>query len=287
MAHKTFLQLGFFLLHLTHLASGFRNAKRRGTELTYPRAEHWDIVKSGQYLIVGCGRGNASTITHLLDALYSALQPAIQDATSSYFHPSAAFKSFFHSPLSAADQVAALLTNITTGASIYPPTINYGLGENSDALAPGSPTFVCVTTPGTLVNDPGVGDYYDFCRENPGVVMDYPGGNQYIAVCPSFFTIGLPPLPPPNNCLTVNSITNRFRGNGAKLSHFQLWVLLEEIAHYYIKAGKGQTTDVSDVNRCAHLGIKKSLGNASNYLYYVASEFPLFVIISGGLGGVS
>lgn len=64
-------------------------------------------------------------------------------------------------------------------------------------------------------------------------------------------------------------------------------MLLEEIAHYYIKAGKGQTTDVSDVNRCAHLGIKKSLGNASNYLYYVASEFPLFVIISGGLGGVS
>ena len=102
--------------------------------------------------------------------------------------------------------------------------------------------------------------------------MDYPGGSPMIVVCPSFFTIGLPALPPSNNCLKVNPLTNRFRGKGAQVSHFQMWLLLEEIAHYYIKAGRGLTTDVSDVNECARLGVKKALANASNYLYYVASE---------------
>ena len=95
----------------------------------------------------------------------------------------------------------------------------------------------------------------------------------WVVVCPSFFTIGLQAVPPPRNCLTISTYINRFQSNGASLTQFQLWVLLEEIVHIYIYATTGAVTDVADVNKCVRLSAQASSENARNYLFYVASKF--------------
>lgn len=94
-------------------------------------------------------------------------------------------------------------------------------------------------------------------------------------VCPQFFTIGLRPMPPRSNCLGKNPITGGFRGTGARLSHFQIWVVLDQIVHYYINAGRHETRDVSDVNECVGLTTRKAMENSMSYVYYVASESTL------------
>ena len=272
MRFKTFLNLGFLcLLYEIH---AIHNNKRQGTSLVWPLPAPdvpptWNIVRSGRYSIINCGRQESDTVTTLLNSLHRALQFAIHDAIKSQHTPSAAFKTFFIYA-STATYVTSLLTNISTGTSLYEPDAS-GLGVNQPSS--GSPIFFCITGPGQgISSDPAIGDYDNFCASNPGVVMDYPGGSPYIVICPSFYTIGLPALPPLSNCIIVDHRINRFLGNGAKISHFQIWVLLEEIAHYYINAGKGNTVDVYDINKCARLSARASISNANNYLYYVASK---------------
>lgn len=272
MKAKTFKHFGF--LSLLYQIHAVPNSKRQGTSLVWPlpapeEPSSWSVVRSGRYSIVNCGKQESETITRLLNVLYSALKPAIQDAIVSQHTPSATFKTFF-TYASTATYVTRLLTNISIGSSIYEPDASgLGIGQPSS----GSPIFFCATGPGQAINsDHTIDDYDNVCADNPGIVMDYPGGSPYIVVCPSFFTIRLPALPPPNNCIAVNHSVNRFLGSGAKMSHFQIWVLLEEIAHYYINAGKGKTVDVDDINKCARLSARASLSNANNYLYYVASK---------------
>ena len=97
-------------------------------------------------------------------------------------------------------------------------------------------------------------------------------GDQ-IVICPIFFTVGLPALRPSINCMPVNIFINRFLGNGAKISYFQFWILLE-VAHHYTNAGKGNAVDVDvdDINKCAGLSAQASMSNANTYLFHVASK---------------
>ncbi|KAL8912497.1 MAG: hypothetical protein Q9171_002510 [Xanthocarpia ochracea] len=280
------LHLYIFFLYLIALATAVSPHKPAAPRSS-PGPQSWKVVKSGRYNIVGCSRTDSSTLKYLLDSLYAALQPAIRDADQALFGPSPPFSTFFHSPLLAATQVSKLLTDVSFGRSAYPPSAAYIRGDEEDGhginpLKSGTPTFICLSEPGWSFggSNPGL-DGYKLCKENPALVMDHFSSTQYINVCPQFFTVGLPALPPKRHCLGVNRIMNRFTGSGAVLSHFQVWVLLEEIAGYYLGKGEGVSDSgyypgrgqgVSNVNKCVALGARKAVKNSMNYVYYVASK---------------
>ncbi|CAL8577114.1 hypothetical protein XPA_002960 [Xanthoria parietina] len=290
MTPKLSLQLYLFVLHLTALATALSPREPAATPQTSPIPQSWRVVRNGRYNIVGCSDRDSYTLKYLLSSLRTFLQPAIEDADRAIINPSPAFTTFFHSPLVAANQVSKLLTDITTGRTAYPPSSAYMGGEVEDGngihpLRSGNPTFVCITEPGlelgTGGDDPDL-DGYALCKDNPALVMDHFRGTQYINVCPQFFTIGLPALPPDGRCLGVSRILNRFRGSGALLSHVQVWVLLEEVVGYYMGGTKGKGTEdvgyhqgkgegVTDVNECVRLGATKALRNEMSFVYYVAS----------------
>ncbi|KAL8856874.1 MAG: hypothetical protein Q9178_006591 [Gyalolechia marmorata] len=287
MTSMSSLHLYIFFLYLIALATVVSPQKPSAPQSS-PAPQSWKVVRSGRYNIVGCSRTDTSTLKYLLDRLYAALQPAIRDADQAFFSPSPPFSIFFHSPLLAATQVSKLLTDVSFGRSAYPPSPAYMRGEEEDGhginpLKSGTPTFICLSEPGWSFggSNPGL-DGYKLCKENPALVMDHFSGTQYINVCPQFFTVGLPALPPKKHCLGVNRIMNRFKGSGAVLSHFQVWVLLEEIVGYYLGKGEGVSDSgyypgrgegVSDVNKCVALGAKKAVKNSMNYVYYVASVY--------------
>ena len=85
-------------------------------------------------------------------------------------------------------------------------------------------------------------------------------------------------VPPPNTCLTVDQSTNRFNGNGQSVWLFKMWILLENIVHYYLFTTKGTQAltlaDRNDPNKCFRIGAKASSLNAFNYVYYAASKSP-------------
>ncbi|KAL8848466.1 MAG: hypothetical protein Q9221_006517 [Calogaya cf. arnoldii] len=295
MRPNRFLQLYASLLYLTALATALSPREPAAPPQTSPNPQSWGVVKVGRYNILGCSPEDTHTLQPLLSALRISIQPAIQDADRAIINPSPAFTTFFRSPLHAATQVSKTLTDISTGRSAYPPSGAYMRGEEEDGkgwnpLRSGNPTLVCITEPGWKFGRDGETpdlDGYHLCKDNPAIVMDHFRGTQYINVCPQFFTIGLPPLPPEGHCLGVNRILNRFRGSGAQLSHFQVWVLLEELAGYYMGGRKGEGIKdfgyyegrgegVSHVNDCVKLGPMKAVRNEMSFVYYVASEcFPL------------
>lgn len=227
---------------------------------------NFDIVMSGQYNIVNCG-GNASVVIYLLDKLYSVLLPVIQDAEST--NPSPAYKAFFKDS-SYAPFISALFKNITTGVPLTTP---------APYSSNGAATLLCVTAPEQFTyNYDGPVDAYTSCLANPTTTSSYPGFDppkQYIVLCPSFFTSNIVTVPPPNNCLTVNTYINRFRGNGQSFWLYKIWILLEMITHYYLYASTALVgiTNTNDANKCFRLPAEQSSLNANNYVYYVASIY--------------
>ena len=245
------------------------------------RAEPFDVSKSGEYAVVGCGSANAANVVDLLETLWSALLPAIQDAESAT--PSRAYQTFFKN-VEYASYVSNVLANVSTGASLYPPT----------KFTNGAPVLTCVTAAGQfkykITTTGQEEDAYTECLRKPTEVAKSMSGTSFIILCPNFFTSpSMPAKPPPNNCLTVNTYINRFQGfqkdrTGAEMVQYQLWVLLEEILHYYIFRTSSQwetltIADIYDANQCLRLSAKDSTENPHNYLYYVASEFCLSVSI--------
>ncbi|MCJ1450198.1 hypothetical protein MMC28_000527 [Mycoblastus sanguinarius] len=234
--------------------------------------EPFDVSKSGEYAVVGCGSANAANVVDLLETLWSALLPAIQDAESAT--PSRAYQTFFKN-VEYASYVSNVLANVSTGASLYPPT----------KFTNGAPVLTCVTAAGQfkykITTTGQEEDAYTECLRKPTEVAKSMSGTSFIILCPNFFTSpSMPAKPPPNNCLTVNTYINRFQGfqkdrTGAEMVQYQLWVLLEEILHYYIFRTSSQwetltIADIYDANQCLRLSAKDSTENPHNYLYYVA-----------------
>lgn len=158
-----------------------------------------------------------------------------------------------------------LLTNVTTGVSLYPPEQPFH--------QTGSPLFICATGVGQIVGKRGGIDYYYQCLLDPYNNFIAIGGTPYIVVCPYLFSSGVPDSPPADTCLTVNTSINRFRGMGLDLAKFKVWALLEGILKYYIYATTGSSgIFATDVNKCVRLGSRQMVENPSNYVYYTASK---------------
>lgn len=224
------------------------------------------MAMAGQYNIANCG-GNITLVVNLLNKLYASLLPVIEDAKST--NPSPAYQAFFKDP-SYANLVSTLFTNVTTGVPMTPPA-PYSFN--------GAAVLLCVTTPEqfTYTINGRPTDAYTDCLANPTTTSSYIGfvpPKQFIILCPSFFTSDIVSIPPPNNCLTVNTSINRFRGNGLKTWDFKMWILLGMIIHYYLYTSTGSiaVTNTNDANKCFRLAPGQSVLNANNYIYYAASK---------------
>ena len=203
-------------------------------------AGSYDITRSGRYTIVNCGKRDRAHLVNLLDDLWAVLQPSIGDA--SLMSPSPAFRTFFNSAYNA-PYVKQLLTNVTTGVSLYPPEQPF--------QQTGSPLFICATAGGQVVGKRGGIDYYLQCLLDAYDSLMAISGTPYIVVCPYLFASGAPDLPPADKCLSVNTSINRFRVSGMDFTKFKVWILLEAILKYYIYATTGSSGDIAtDVNRC-------------------------------------
>lgn len=234
---------------------------------------------------------SATLIHNLLTALGQALVAVNHDLAKTSTdgqrtpNPSAAFLAFFNDATSV-PYVASVFNNVTTGVSLLDPT---------QFSATGAPTFFSITARGQIsanVNNKMV-DAWDHCNSNPlitAIYLDVPAYPvPYILLCPVFFTAQPPVIfgdtprasvsgQPASNCLTINTSINRFRyrayANMKPLTQYRMWILLEELVHYYTSITLGVATDVADPNKAFRLSTAASLPNAPSYLYYAASGYP-------------
>lgn len=222
----------------------------------------YDITRSGRYTIVNCGNNDAAILVSLLHDLWTALKPSIIDASLTV--PSPAFRTFFHAADNAA-YVEQLLRNVTTGVSLYSPTLVFH--------QTGSPLLICATSKGQVVGQRDGIDYYYQCLLDPFNSFIAIRGTPYIVVCPYFFSSPVADLPPARTCLPVDTSRNRFLERGQNLANFKVWKLLEGILRYYLYATMGSSVDLAtEVNRCVTLRTGQTVRNPSNYVYYAASK---------------
>ncbi len=161
----------------------------------------------------------------------------------------------------------------------------------------GSPTLVYVdenTPPVTFEfpNAPTI-EAYATCkaRESDEAAAFIAEGLPVIIICPDFFD-SRPALSLRNSCPHVTRAGTAFQRNrrlephyaGQRLMESQVWILLEEIVHYYLDSQQppvqGPKPEVRDVNEAWELNAALSLGNAQSYAYYAASKSSLSVDIS-------
>ena len=227
----------------------------------------------GPYNIYNCGRERASELANLLDELQIALRPAIHDSMRP--RSSSAFKPFFKQ-ISQAPFVATLLTNVLNGTAKTEPFIP----ESPN----GSPVLYCLNATDLLVStapDPATGGTKDtdwFSKCNADEIAFYPGfvpPRQFIVICEAFWMNHIPDVPTRRTCASINRSTNLYRGSGQNLKGFRMWIILEELAHYYIYTTTLRTDapDVYDINECVGLSPEMASLNAPSYVYYVASEY--------------
>ncbi len=229
-----------------------------------------DRTSNGLYQIINCGT-NAPRMIDAFNSLHGTLQLAVQDAMLSSMRSSTspAYTAFFKDG-SRAPYVRSIISNALTGVAV-PPGV-----PGKPAM---SPKAVCVSSPDQLQISQG-GELFDMhveCLKTPSVRTYIITGSSLIVICPSFFEVPMTPTPGQSNCVAVSGFLNRFIGAGTQLIDYQIYVLLHEIARYYIYAANQDKVDHYDINTCFKLGPLESSQNAQNYAYYVASKSsPVF-----------
>ena len=235
-------------------------------------------ARTGPYLTYNCGT-RTPAISVLVDTLIATLQQVLHDVSLPSSSP--AYTTFFKS-IAFAEDVYAILSNITTGSPIapgphaikFPPPGAFGL--------PSTPQFVCVTDYNQLewsLEPGGRGgrqfDAYTACEESPVHAFGIFGIKYLrnsIVLCPAFWNYAAIPSSSRSTCLSVDPHFNRFRADGRRLINYQLWVIMHELAHAYIYARTGSLSDISYANDCIALTGSSAVNNAQNFVYYAASE---------------
>ncbi|KAL8668735.1 MAG: hypothetical protein Q9168_006647 [Polycauliona sp. 1 TL-2023] len=217
----------------------------------------------------------------LLENLFDHLEPAKQDISKS--RPSKAYTTWFGdtSPQTKSF-VRDILTNITEGPSRLPEGPDYSQG--------GSPVFWALTEVGEFAST-GHGDFYqNICLgANKTATAKLLVDSPYILICPFFWDArapqmygNLPPAPfgskAARNCLKVNKATNQFilddaQHYGGGLIQYRMWVMMEELLHYYINLSRGDSNDIQNANLLRRWPLKIRLETTQSYMYYAASLF--------------
>lgn len=218
-----------------------------------------DIVRSNGYIIQQCSLF-APHVQEALENLYDVLPLSIWD--THYGTASAPYQAFFKS-----SYYETLVDHILSSISIGAPL---RLDPDNEIL---EPSLVCALKPDTvIVHEAGQSfDIYDVCRREPTWVVLYYPGTSTIFICTAFFL--MPAVPAVGNCPTVNDATKQFEGNLGAFLQSQMYMLLHEIAHFYI----GATVEMSgnetmDWNYALSLSPTDATHNALNYVLYVASK---------------
>lgn len=223
-----------------------------------------DITKSNGYTIQHCSLLTAQ-VQNTLENLYDVLPPAIWQthygvASAPY---QALFKDSYYETV-----VDDVLSKILIGEPIH---------WGAEILVP---SLVCALKAETvIVHRAGQDiDIYDICMQNPSwAVLYYPEPSD-IFICPIFFL--LPTLPSAGNCPTVNEATDKFEGNITAFLQSQVYVLLHEIAHFYIGVTVEDSVDeVVDWNYAFSLSPRNATCNALNYVLFVASELTFVTMV--------
>jgi len=221
-----------------------------------------DIVKSGKYTIQLCG-SQAPQVQAAMRTLQKALRPAIQDT---YISPtSAPFTAFFKNSQYRLF-VTRVLSDIANGTA---------LASKADST-PTTPQLVCVTGPNIVkfqVKN-SFHDVYDDCQQNPLWASIYHSGLNYVFICPLFFASAIPSRPV-SRCPTIDSATNEFVGDLNSLIQYKPYVLLHELAHFYVvpPSTENMQFEVYDWNAAFALKAKRAVLNAQSYVLYVASKY--------------
>lgn len=126
-------------------------------------------------------------------------------------------------------------------------------------------------------------DAYSDCVAHPSMLIYGLIGSPFVIICPNFWT-HVSSYPPPNNCLTVNTSIDRFRGNGESLIYYKLWMLFESIVNYYLSSRTLAVGRILEVNQCVALNAQDARYNARSYLYYFACKSPLSCFLLGLFG---
>ncbi|KAI4286323.1 MAG: hypothetical protein L6R35_004426 [Caloplaca aegaea] len=227
-------------------------------------------------------------IDHLLQRLNSHLRPALRDikAVNSDGTPriSAAYATFF-TDTALRPQVEDILTKVITGVSMLPETeTGYSLG--------GSPVFWSVTSHGEFryMSDGQILDVWDtYLDENKTFTAVWYKNTPYIFLFPYFWEANppymygdIPPAPvgrrPAWNCLIVDRPTNRFKTTGGSdwgmsTIQWRMWVLMEELLHYYLHLTRGVSGDFQAMNLLIAQPPLIRLVTTTAYMYYAASIY--------------
>ena len=238
-------------------------------------------AESGNYELVVPSTEIGDKFHTLLDTLWSMITPIIPDAEQSQSHPSAAYKTFFKDKANA-PFVAQLLRNVTIGNAMYPP---------NPPGSSGHPTLIYVdeNTPSVVFEQENgtATDAYELCKTaaSHGAVAFVATRLPYIIICPDFFN-SYPALPISKSCPRVTRRGTAFQRDriwepnyaGERMTYGQVWILLEEIVHYYLDSHwltvQEPESEVRDINQVWELDAALSLGNAQTYVYYAASKCP-------------
>ena len=235
-------------------------------------------VQTGPYHTYNCGT-HTPEVSILINTLIGTLQRVLEDASQHTSSP--AYTTFFKN-IAYAPTVHNLLSNITTGAPISPgPHVIPGASPGLFGI-PITPQFVCVTGYEQLtwsLENGGEGgkqlDAYTACLQSPVHAFGVFGTRflkNSIVLCPDFWTYAAIPSSSKSTCLRVDPHFNRFRDDGKRLTNYQLWVILHELAHSYIYARSGSLIDVYSSNDCVSLSTSSAVNNPQSYVYYAASE---------------
>ncbi|KAF6226754.1 hypothetical protein HO173_011747 [Letharia columbiana] len=218
-----------------------------------------DITKSNDYTIQHCSL-LAPQVQNVLESLYDVLPLAIRE--THYGVTSAPYQAFFKNSYYET-VVHGILSRVTIGV---PLRLDFG----KELLVP---SLVCALKPDTvIIHKAGQEfDIYDICKGNPTWALMYYPKTPNIFICPLFFL--MPTLPAVGNCPTVNEATNQFEGNFTAFWQSQMYMLLHEIAHFYIGVTVEDSVDETmDWNYAFSLSPMNATSNALNYVLFVASK---------------
>ncbi len=235
-------------------------------------------IQTGPYHTYNCGT-HTPEVSILINTLIATLQRVLDDVSQTSSSP--AYTAFFKN-IASAPTVYNILSNITTGAPISPGP--HAIPDAPPGLfgIPITPQFVCVTDYEQItwsLEKGGEGgkqlDAYTACTQSPVHAFSVFGTRflkNSIILCPVFWTYAAIPPSSKSTCLRVDPHFNRFRDDGKRLTNYQLWVILHELAHSYIYAHSGSLMDLYTSNDCMSLSTSSAVNNAQNYVYYAASE---------------
>ena len=218
---------------------------------------------------------NCAPHLHQLAALFIDLSNAVRPAAFAALvgTQSPAFTAFFKEAATA-KVVGTMLFDIFNGTELPPIP--------GREVAPAMPRFVCATMTAPVTwkyKDQRTSEAYETCQNTyTAGNAAYPiFGSDLIVLCPQFFTAyPAQPTKSTSNCIKLNTAPTMLQSTGVQITRYQIWIVLHQLAQWYLYAKFGTMEDLKNVYNCLSLEPDMAIKNAQSYVYYVASKSLTF-----------